>query len=169
VIAGTVYATGRADPSNACLICQPTSSTTAWTSTCPANKTCLSGTCGWMCGPGQTECVENNGVPNLIYTCSPSGTFVQTQACPYVCTSSGSGCTGVCVPSSQSCGPTGIQTCTVGGTWGGTAGCTPCQAQSPGGHGTEYCGICHGAPACLVPQTNPMSITCVCPDGSAPQ
>ena len=74
-------------------------------------NTCVNGTCGGTCTPGQTECVGNG-----VQTCGAGGQFGDASTCSEMC--SDGGCT--TFPSCTGGGPGAASDC------GGAAGTTDC-------------------------------------------
>ncbi len=59
---------------------------------------------------------------NLIpETCNGNGAWVDSTACPFVC--SNGGCTGVCTPNDTQCTNGAVQTCSAAGQWGVASPC----------------------------------------------
>jgi hypothetical protein len=112
VIAGAVFASGAANPANACQICQPGTSTTAWTAACAWQSGAFAA-CSTTCGAGtQTRpvtCVAASGATIADALCTGTKPAA-TQAC-----NATTGCSwqtsayGAC---SKTCGA-GVQTRTV--------------------------------------------------------
>jgi hypothetical protein len=97
--AGTLYASGAADPTNGCLSCQPAASTGVWTpivghgTTCPSGQVCSGGACVPQCEIAGTIYASGDPSPaNACQSCQPG---VSSTAFTDVATggSCGAGCT----------------------------------------------------------------------------
>ena len=129
-IAGTVYTNGALNPNNACQSCQPTATTTAWSSlangaACGAGETCTAGTCAPSCAPACVDgnvCAANSNCSSGVCTghacaapaCAPC---TQGNACAGPDCASGVCTNGTCAP--PACSPT----CAVGAPCGTNADC----------------------------------------------
>jgi hypothetical protein len=136
-IGGTVYTTGATEAGDACEICQPGKSTTAWTTlangtSCGSGVTCVAGMCNG-CVPGTTQCQANG-----VQTCNTMGQWGAAQACSASLTCLAGQCTGVCGPGQTTCSGNGVETCNGSGQWGGAVACT--QQVCVGGVCTGVCG-----------------------------
>ena len=93
VIGGMFFAPGTVDPSNACEVCRPSTSTTAWSNRangttcddgniCTVHDQCMSGTCVGTVAPPGTSCgtgLECNGT-SCVPGCSIGGVFYMPGA-----------------------------------------------------------------------------------------
>jgi hypothetical protein len=124
VIGGTVYASGTTETGDACEVCEPGMSTTAWTTltdgtTCGTGVTCVAGMCNG-CVPATTQCMGNG-----VQTCGSNGQWGAAAACSASLTCVGTKCTGVCGPNQTECmGPDDMATCNASGAWGSAVACT---------------------------------------------
>jgi hypothetical protein len=150
-IGGTFYASGTANPSNACQVCTPSSSTSAWSSqangtTCNDNNACTqTDTCqnGACVGSNPVSC---NSPPDKCHLTTGASCNPNTGACTYPavsCITPPDGCheaTGVCDTSSGQCfylnKPNGAA-CDDGKT------CTQ--------HDACWSGVCTGTVVCPAP------------------
>ncbi|MBX3223373.1 MAG: hypothetical protein KF795_22870 [Labilithrix sp.] len=77
-INGSVYASGAANPTEACQSCKPASSTLTWTNasdgtSCGAEQVCQTGACGTGCFIGGSHYAPHAANPtNACQTCAPS-------------------------------------------------------------------------------------------------
>ena len=156
VIAGVSYATSQFNPANACQICTPAASASAW-SNVPSGTTCGSAACS---GSALT-----NGA-----TCNGTGTCVagSSGACPggFLCASATAcktACTSVadCVSPNQCMNPGASGTCLPGAASG-----TPCSTGSQCANGlcvNNFCcsTACNGTcQACAASLTGTINGTC---------
>ncbi|APR88448.1 Thiamin-phosphate pyrophosphorylase [Minicystis rosea] len=138
-IGGTLYAAGTVNPANACLVCAPQTSTTAWSNradgtscndgnACTKSDVCTAGTCGgtaYTCTPtscqASSTCDGNGGCtivnkpngaacPDDGNACS-SDTCNGAGTCAHATLSDGTGCGAGQLCEGGSCGPK----CQIGG------------------------------------------------------
>ncbi len=88
VVGGISYPAGGANPANACQLCDPSQSTTAWSNSvpgtaCGTGAVCTSGTCAAGCFIQGTFYPENAANPtNGCQLCVPGATTSQWTSCP---------------------------------------------------------------------------------------
>ncbi len=122
-IAGKIVATGTVDPSNACQLCEPGMSTTAWTtaalgSKCGTGEVCNGTSCVSGCFAGGTVYPSGTANPgNACQSCQPtaSATAFSSVEDGTSCTA-GTCCSGACVDEAtdlNNCGACG-NACTAG-------------------------------------------------------
>jgi hypothetical protein len=135
-IASIAYPSGFINSSNACLSCQPTTSTTAWSllpdgRNCGTAQVCHSGICQNIVAecagkkPGDSVCNGQN-----VETCGADlVSATVTQTCTNQTCVNGA-CQGVCGPLQTQCAvdTDGTQSCDTNGQWGTAVACTsgPC-------------------------------------------
>jgi hypothetical protein len=112
-IGGTVYASGAANPTNACQTCQPGASTSMWTNaangtSCGSGEVCNAATCGSGCSIGGT--VYAAGAVNPSDACQTCVTATITTAWTNLANGTSCGTSEVC--SAGSC----ASDCSIGGT-----------------------------------------------------
>jgi hypothetical protein len=109
-IAGTTYAAGATNPANACQICQPSVSTTAWqaaTGACGAGEVCMGTTCAAGCYiDGATYAPGDVNPASACQVCTPGDAttaWSDTDGAPCGPTGAGATCnqgTCMCPPAS---------------------------------------------------------------------
>ena len=74
--------------------------------------------CQGVCAPNATSCATDadGGSTSTVQTCSATGTWTPTSACPFACVNGPA--SGVCAPGTTSCSGNGVQTCETNGQWG---------------------------------------------------
>jgi hypothetical protein len=143
-IGGAIYSFGMTDPANPCHICQPGTSTSAWTnlpngSICGTALICASGVCASDCDIGDS-----------IYTAGASDSNDPCESCqPSVSTAAWTR-----VPNGQSCGGGQICTegkcgngCDIGGTLFDSGATNPvniCQTCQPGVSTSAWTNLANG-------------------------
>lgn len=113
-ISGTFYASGAANPSNACQACQPTDTTTTWTNDtdgtgCGTGMVCKTGTCEAACFIGGA--VVASGTQNPATTCQTCQPSVSTIGYSDVTNGTSCGTGEVCNAGACDSG------CYIGGTY----------------------------------------------------
>ncbi len=143
-ISGTLYSSGTLDPANACLSCQPSTSTTAWSDVtygngCGSGKVCNAGACAAGCFIGGT--VYASGALNPSNSCQECQPAASTTA--WTTLANGTGCGSGEVCNSGSCG----SGCFISGVSYPTGALNPadaCQSCQPGTSTTAWTGLSDG-------------------------
>ncbi|APR80856.1 Hypothetical protein A7982_06203 [Minicystis rosea] len=120
-IGGTLYAAGTVNPANACLVCTPQTSTTAWSNradgtscndgnACTKSDVCTAGTCGgtaYTCTPSscqQSSTCDGNGGCTIVNKTSGAACPDDGNACSSdTCNGAGT-CTHATLADGASCG-----------------------------------------------------------------
>jgi len=169
-IGGVLFPAGTVDPANACLVCTPATSTTAWSNiadgtvcddgnACTSTDVCTAGTCGgtaFTCTPTSCQLSSTcNGTSCTIVdqplgtTCPSNGNPCDSNTCDGVGT-----CTHPALPDGTSCGSgelcqngsCGAQ-CEIGGVFYGSGTINPanaCQACAPATSTTAWSNVTDG-------------------------
>ncbi|HEY2515978.1 MAG TPA: FG-GAP repeat protein, partial [Polyangiaceae bacterium] len=101
-ISGTAYSANTIDPSNACLVCTPTTSTSTWSNvtagtSCGSAKICVNGSCLGDCYIGGIAYGAGADPSNACLTCTPG---ISTSAWQNVTTGTSCGAGQICVSGS---------------------------------------------------------------------
>ncbi len=139
-IGGMFYASGAANPSNACQSCQPATSTTAWSNvsdgTSCGSEICIGGVCGSGCVISGTTYTSGASNPaNPCQSCQPA-----TSSTSWTNSSDGTGCGAGEVCSGGTCG----SGCFIGGTVYAPGTANPansCQSCQPGTSTTVWSNV----------------------------
>ena len=144
VIGGTTYASGTANPTNACQSCQPSVSTSAWNDVtdgthCGSGGICHTGACASGCEIGGVYFTTSAANPNNpCQSCQPgTSTSVWSSA------ANGTGCGNGQVCASGQCGTQ----CDIGGTVYASGTANPsnaCQSCLPGTSTTAWTNVANG-------------------------
>src|SRR5208282_5465629 len=156
-IGGTVYAGGTVNPANACQVCTPATSTTAWSSepngtTCASGEVCSSGTCVADCFLGGTLLPAGTVNPaNACQVCTPATSTTTWSNEP-----NGLSCAAGEVCSSGSC----VSDCFIGGVL------IPAGTVNP----ANACQVCAPATSTTTWSNEPNGLSCgaglVCASGA---
>ena len=144
VIGGTSYASGAADPNNACQSCQPGVSASTWSNltdgaSCGSNGICRTGACVSGCEIGGVYYATNAPDPsNACQSCQPG-----TSTSAWTPVADGTGCASGKVCSVGAC----TAGCFVGGSFYAPAAANPanaCQSCQPGTSTTAWSNVADG-------------------------
>ena len=143
-ILNTLYTSGTLDPTNACLSCQPSTSTTTWSdvtygSSCGSGKVCNAGACAAGCFIGGT--VYASGALNPSNSCQECEPATSTTA--WTTLANGTACGSGEVCNSGSCG----SGCFISGISYPTGALNPadaCESCQPGTSTTAWTGLANG-------------------------
>lgn len=160
-VGGTVYTTGQANPGNPCQSCQPTASTTNFTSvangmSCGAGEVCKAGTCGSGCS-----------IAGVVYGAAATNPSNACQSCqPNVSTAGWTNVSGTTCGTGEVCASgTCLAGCFIAGTFYSSGSINPgnaCQVCQPTASTTAWsmgsipngtqCGL-----QCVNEQTDPQN------------